>query len=81
LSAKVDRPLGRGPEKPLPRPRLEAKFLDCAGRALEPAAAKRALHTIDRFDELADVGELLRILSEGVIGHRVGAGGPLSSAA
>ena len=37
LTAKVDRPLGRGPEKPLPRPRLEAKFLDCAGRALEPA--------------------------------------------
>jgi 2-methylcitrate dehydratase PrpD len=81
LTAKVDRPLGRGPEKPLPRPRLEAKFLDCAGRALAPTAAKRALHTIDRFDELADVGELLLILSEGVIGHRVGAGGPLSSAA
>src|SRR5258707_1025703 len=52
LTARVDRPLGRGPEKPLPRPRLEAKFLDCAGRALDPAAAKRALHTIDRFDEL-----------------------------
>jgi 2-methylcitrate dehydratase PrpD len=65
LSAKVDRPLGRGPEKPLPRSRLEAKFLDCAQRALKPAAAKRALQTINGFDELMNVGDLLKILAEG----------------
>ena len=34
LSAKVARPLGRGPENPLPTELLEAKFLNCATRAL-----------------------------------------------
>jgi 2-methylcitrate dehydratase PrpD len=65
LTAKVDRPLGRGPEKPLPRSRLEAKFLDCTRRALEPAAAQRALQMIDRFDALADVADLVEVLAEG----------------
>jgi 2-methylcitrate dehydratase PrpD len=65
LSAKVDRPLGRGPEKPLPRSRLEAKFLDCATSALKPTAARRALQTIGRFDELADIGELTKLLADG----------------
>jgi 2-methylcitrate dehydratase PrpD len=65
LSATVDRPLGRGPEKPLPLPRLEAKFLDCAGRALQPAAASQALRMIDQFDQLPDVGVLMQILADG----------------
>jgi 2-methylcitrate dehydratase PrpD len=81
LSAKVDRPLGRGPEKPLPRARLEAKFLDCAGRALEPAAAKHALRMIDTFDELENVGDLVKILAEGSRPQRAGAAQSLPSAA
>jgi 2-methylcitrate dehydratase PrpD len=80
LAAAVDRPLGRGPEKPLPRPRLEAKFLDCAQRALEPAAARLALQMIDRFEDLADVGELTTILADGCRAQCTGAA-PLPSAA
>jgi 2-methylcitrate dehydratase PrpD len=81
LSAKVDRPLGRGSEKPLPQPRLEAKFLDCAGRALERTAATRALQMIGRFDELADFGDLTKVLSQGCRPQRVGTAQPLPSAA
>ena len=81
LSAKIDRPLGRGPDKPLPRPRLEAKFLDCAARALEPDAAERVLQMIGRFDELADVAELTRVLAEGCRQHGAGTRQQLPSAA
>jgi 2-methylcitrate dehydratase PrpD len=72
LSAKVDRPLGRGPERPLPRPLLEAKFLDCAGRALVPAAATRVMQTIAVFDGLTDVGELASVLADGCRPHGAG---------
>ena len=65
LAAKVDRPLGRGPEKPLPKSRLEAKFLDCAERAVEPAAAQRALEMIGRFASLEDVRVLGTLLADG----------------
>ena len=81
LTAKVDRPLGRGPEKPLPRPRLDAKFLDCAGRALEPAAAQRALKAIDRLDGLADVSDLLGVLADGCRDQRAGTAKALPTAA
>ena len=46
LSAKVARPLGRGPEDPLPTELLEAKFLNCATRALTLEAAERLLATL-----------------------------------
>jgi 2-methylcitrate dehydratase PrpD len=65
LSAKVDRPLGRGPEKPLPQARLEAKFLDCAERAIDRDTARRALGMIGAFDGLADVNELLALIASG----------------
>jgi 2-methylcitrate dehydratase PrpD len=69
LSASTDRPLGRGPTKPLPLPRLEAKFLDCAGRALEPGAARRTLELIWRFDELDRVTELTFALAAPALTH------------
>lgn len=81
LCAKVDRPLGRGPEKPLPRPRLEAKFLDCAARALEPSAAARALQLIDELDGLAEVGSLLEVFAGGCRQQRIAAPRSLASAA
>jgi 2-methylcitrate dehydratase PrpD len=81
LSAKVDRPLGRGPEHPLPRPRLEAKFLDCAGRALDFAAATRALQMIEAFDALESVGDLVTVLADGCRPQGAATATPLSSAA
>jgi hypothetical protein len=55
LSAKVDRPLGRGPEAPLPPGRLEAKFADCAGRVLAPDRVERLHDLLGRIDELRRV--------------------------
>jgi 2-methylcitrate dehydratase PrpD len=81
LSAKVDRPLGRGPEKPLPRSRLEAKFLDCARRALEPADATRVLRIIEKFDELENVGDLAKVLTDGCRSQGTRTAMPLPSAA
>ncbi len=66
LSGQTDRPLGRGPTKPLPLPALEAKYLDCAGRVLDAGTARRGLETIWRLDELDSVAELPRLLAAGV---------------
>jgi 2-methylcitrate dehydratase PrpD len=66
LTGTTDRPLGRGPEKPLPMPRLEGKFLDCAERALTPGAARRVMELIWRLDDLDDMTELSRALAGGL---------------
>lgn len=66
LSGQTDRPLGRGPTKPLPLPALEAKYLDCAGRVLDAGTARRGLETIWRLDELDSVAELPHLLAAGV---------------
>jgi 2-methylcitrate dehydratase PrpD len=65
VSGTTDRPLGRGPTKPLPIPRLEGKFLDCAGKAVAAEVAERAMRTIWNFDTLNDPGSLGGILAEG----------------
>jgi hypothetical protein len=68
VSGTTDRPLGRGPTKPLPIPRLEGKFLDCAGKAVDPAVAERAMRTIWSFETLNDPGSLGGILAAGATG-------------
>ena len=55
LTAKVTRPLGRGPENPLPADLLEAKFLNCAARALPMEAAEALLGVLRRVDTLVDM--------------------------
>ena len=65
LSQSTDRPLGRGPDKPLPLPRLEAKFADCAGRVMDAGAAARVRELIWRMEELEDMGVLREALAEG----------------
>jgi 2-methylcitrate dehydratase PrpD len=55
LTAKVARPLGRGPENPLPAESLEAKFLSCAARALPMEAAEALLAVLRRVDTLVDM--------------------------
>lgn len=65
VSAKVDRPLGRGPEKPLPLPMLDAKFTNCAARALTTDAAARLLALLWRLDEIDDMAEMQAVLRSG----------------
>ena len=55
LTAKVARPLGRGPENPLPVELLEAKFLNCAARALPMDAAEALLAVLHGVDTVVDM--------------------------
>lgn len=52
VCAKIDRPLGGGPETPLPRSLLEAKFMNCAGRVLEPGTVSNLLDVLWHIDEM-----------------------------
>jgi 2-methylcitrate dehydratase PrpD len=65
LLQTTDRPLGRGPDKPLPLPLLEAKFTDCAGRVMDAGSAALVMETIWRLDELDDMGVLRQALAGG----------------
>jgi 2-methylcitrate dehydratase PrpD len=58
VAAKVARPLGRGPENPLPAELLEAKFLNCAGRALGVDRADQLLEVLRRVDTVVDMREV-----------------------
>ena len=66
LTRKVDRPLGRGPEVPLPVELLEAKFLDCANHALTPEASRDVLGMLWRIDGLDDITTLTALLEAGL---------------
>jgi 2-methylcitrate dehydratase PrpD len=55
LTAAVKRPLGRGPGNPLPAELLEAKFLNCATRALSMETAEKLLTVLRDVDSAADV--------------------------
>jgi 2-methylcitrate dehydratase PrpD len=59
----VDRPLGRDREHPLPEGTLEAKFRDCARRALDEASTEEVLRLCGTLDELADVGDVLSAMT------------------
>lgn len=59
---KVDRPLGRTSDNPIPPERLEAKFLDCAVRAIGLEAAVAACRRIGSFEELRSLRELTQLL-------------------
>ena len=52
LTQSVVRPLGRGPEHPLPEHLLETKFLDCTQRALPAGAARALLTTLRGLDSV-----------------------------
>jgi 2-methylcitrate dehydratase PrpD len=58
LTAQVARPLGRGPENALPPELLDAKFLNCAARALPQQTAEALLATLHGLDTVADMREV-----------------------
>jgi 2-methylcitrate dehydratase PrpD len=59
----VDRPLGRDRDHPLPQGTLEAKFRDCARRALDEASTEEVLRFCSTLDELADAGDVLAAMT------------------
>ncbi|MBI3041891.1 MAG: MmgE/PrpD family protein [Betaproteobacteria bacterium] len=64
-SAQVDQPL-RGPQNLAPPDRLEAKFRDCASRALRADAISRVYDALGSFESLADVRELAHVMASSV---------------
>jgi 2-methylcitrate dehydratase PrpD len=62
LFAKVDRPLGRTSEIPIPYERLKAKFENCAGRVLSAGAVAKTLQLIDSIEEIMSARELTQAL-------------------
>ena len=62
ISQRVERPLGRDRDHPLPEGALERKFLDCARLALSETAAlalRDALLSLERVSDLRDLSALL----------------------
>jgi 2-methylcitrate dehydratase PrpD len=63
LSGKVDQPLGRTSDNPLPASLLKEKFDNCARRAL-PAERTGALYSaIQGFENLKDAREMTAIIA------------------
>ncbi len=50
IAKKVGAALGRGPDNPLPAGALRAKFVNCAGRALPPAAVARLQQMLETLE-------------------------------
>lgn len=65
FARKVDRALGRTAGNPLPRARLEAKFLDCAARVMDRRTAETLLDLLWRLDELPDLRHVSETIAAG----------------
>ena len=59
----VERALGRDRDHPLPAGTLEAKFRDCARRALDEASTEEVLRLCGTLDELADASDVLTAMT------------------
>jgi 2-methylcitrate dehydratase PrpD len=59
LTLRQERPTGRSPEDPTPPERLEAKFLSCASRAVNAAAATRLLEALKALDDAANARDVI----------------------
>lgn len=58
VSRRVNQPIGRDSDRPLPQDLLEAKFLNCATRALSPAAAHDLLALLRQIDHISDLRQI-----------------------
>lgn len=58
LSVKVDRPLGRTTENPIPAEMIAAKFDDCAGRVLDGETTMTVRRMIESLETLGSVRDL-----------------------
>jgi len=63
LSTKVDRPLGRTTENPIPVEKIAAKFDDCAGRLLDAKTTKVVRMMIESLEALGSVRDLTEQLA------------------
>ncbi|MFV0491222.1 MAG: MmgE/PrpD family protein [Pseudorhodobacter sp.] len=59
----IETPLGRGPESPLPKEMLRAKFLDCAARSLTAQGASEVFAMLMQLERLASISDLTSAIS------------------
>ncbi len=64
-TTRVEQPL-RGPQNLVPPDRLEAKFRDCAAKALAPAAIGRVYDMLQSFETLTDVRQAAKLMAASV---------------
>jgi 2-methylcitrate dehydratase PrpD len=62
FTEKVDRPLGRTSDNPIAEGHMRAKFENCAGRVLAPAAAAAAYRALQALEGVATTRELTDLL-------------------
>jgi len=65
FSAKVDRPLGRTAENPIPPAEIRAKFENCARRVLTPEAVARVSRALESFEKVESLREFTTLLEPG----------------
>ncbi len=63
LVRKADERYRGGPDLPFTREELYEKFSDCASLVLPESRVKQTFEMVESIDELADVGELTRVLA------------------
>lgn len=62
---KVDRPLGRTSDNPIPLEHIQAKFENCARRVLPPEAVAAVSRAIESFEEVDSVRQFTKLLEPG----------------
>ena len=70
LSRRVNQPIGRDADHPLPPDLLEAKFLTCATSALAPDTARHLLTLLWRLD---DMPRIIHLTAAMLPAHRAAA--------
>ena len=65
FGAKVDRPLGRTSDNPIPREHMKAKFENCAARVLPAGAAARVCLEIESFENVPSLRDFTKLLEPG----------------
>jgi len=72
FTEKVDRPLGRTSDNAIAYEDMKAKFENCAGRVLAPAAVAAACRALESLEKLGSTRELTALLEAAGIASRVG---------
>ena len=67
FSEKVDRPLGRTSDNPIPPEYLKAKFENCASRVLAPPAVAAVCSGIESLEQVGSMREFTRLLEPAAV--------------
>ena len=67
FSEKVDRPLGRTSDNPIPPEYLKAKFENCASRVLAPQAVAAVCSGIESLEQVGSMREFTRLLEPAAV--------------